>query len=454
MLKETAAKLPAEQLEKNFADINPPLTPSQALEAGSRCLFCHDAPCIKACPTGIDIPMFIRQIVSGNLRGSAKTILDANMLGHSCGRVCPTSVLCEGACVLNAEGKQPVDIGRLQRYAVDHVLDNNIRLYKPGASNGMKVALIGGGPASLSCAAELRKRGYGATIFDAHPQPGGLNTYGIAAYKMRASEAVRETEMIRDLGVEFRQGVTVGKDVTLAQIEKEYDAIFIGIGLGETDALGIPGEDLAGCRDALTFIEETKTKKFGEVEVGRRVAVIGGGNTAIDVVTAAKRLGAETVYMVYRRGPEEMSAFDYEYDLAKADGITFVWNAAPKRVVGNAQGQVEALECLRTELGAPDASGRRSPQVITGSEFTLAVDLVVKALGQKRKTDFLKQVTGLLLDKGRVVVNPETMQTANQKYFAGGDCVNGGGEVVDAVAHGKRAALGMHAMLQQRRAHA
>lgn len=454
MLKETAAKLPAEQLEKNFADINPPLTPSQALEAGSRCLFCHDAPCIKACPTGIDIPMFIRQIVSGNLRGSAKTILDANMLGHSCGRVCPTSVLCEGACVLNAEGKQPVDIGRLQRYAVDHVLDNKIRLYKPGEPNGMKVALIGGGPASLSCAAELRKRGYGATIFDAHPQPGGLNTYGIAAYKMRAPEAVRETEMIRDLGVEFRQGVTVGKDVTLTQLEKEYDAIFIGIGLGETDALGIPGEELAGCRDALTFIEETKTKKFGEVEVGRRVAVIGGGNTAIDVVTAAKRLGADIVYMVYRRGPEEMSAFDYEYDLAKADGITFVWNAAPKRVVGNAQGQVEALECLRTELGAPDASGRRSPQVIAGSEFTLAVDMVVKALGQKRKTDFLKQVAGLLLDKGRVVVNPETMQTANPKYFAGGDCVNGGGEVVDAVAHGKRAALGMHATLQQRRAHA
>jgi len=454
MLKETAAKLPPEQLEKNFADINPPLTPSQALEAGSRCLFCHDAPCIKACPTGIDIPMFIRQIVSGNLRGSAKTILDANMLGHSCGRVCPTSVLCEGACVLNAEGKQPVDIGRLQRYAVDHVLDNNIRLYKAGEPNGMKVALIGGGPASLACAAELRQRGYGATIFDAHPQPGGLNTYGIAAYKMRAPEAVRETEMIRDLGVEFRQGVTVGKDVTLAQLEKEYDAIFIGIGLGETDALGIPGEELAGCCDALSFIEETKTKKFGEVEVGRRVAVIGGGNTAIDVVTAAKRLGAETVYMVYRRGPEEMSAFEYEYDLAKADGITFVWNAAPKRVIGNAQGRVEALECLRTELGAPDASGRRSPQAVAGSEFTLAVDMVVKALGQKRKTDFLKQVAGLLVDKGKVVVNPETMQTANPKYFAGGDCVNGGGEVVDAVAHGKRAALGMHASLQQRRAHA
>ncbi|MEO5936946.1 MAG: FAD-dependent oxidoreductase, partial [Terriglobales bacterium] len=271
MLKETAAKLPPEQLEKNFADINPPLTASQALEAGSRCLFCHDAPCIKACPTGIDIPMFIKQILTNNLKGSAKTILDANMLGHSCGRVCPTSVLCEGACVLNAEGKQPVEIGRLQRHAVDYVLDNNITLYQPGAPNGMKVALIGGGPASLSCAAELRKQGYGATIFDAHPEPGGLNTYGIAAYKMKAREAVRETEMIRHLGVEFRQNVEVGKTVTLAQLEKDYDAIFIGVGLGQTDALGIPGEELAGCRDALTFIEETKTKEFGEVEVGKRV---------------------------------------------------------------------------------------------------------------------------------------------------------------------------------------
>lgn len=454
MLKETAAKLPAEQLEKNFADINPPLTPSQALEAGSRCLFCHDAPCIKACPTGIDIPMFIRQIITGNLKGSAKTILDANMLGHSCGRVCPTSVLCEGACVLNGEGKEPVDIGRLQRYAVDHVLDNNIKLYKPGAPNGMKVALIGGGPASLSCAAELRKRGYGAVIFDAHPEPGGLNTYGIAAYKMRAHEAVRETEMIRELGVEFRQNTMVGKDVTIAQLEKEYDAVFIGIGLGKTDALGIPGEDLSGCMDALTFIEETKKKKFSDVEVGRRVAVIGGGNTAIDVVTAAKRLGAEIVYMVYRRGPQEMSAFEYEYDLAKADGITFVWNAAPKRVIGNAKGLVEALECSRTELGAPDGSGRRSPQIMAGGEFQLQVDMVVKALGQQKKTDFLGQISGVKLDKGRVAVHEETMQTANPKYFAGGDCVNGAGEVVDAVAHGKRAALGIDAMLQQRREHA
>jgi glutamate synthase (NADPH/NADH) small chain len=454
MLKETAPKLTAEQLEKNFADINPRLTPSQALEAGSRCLFCYDAPCIKACPTGIDVPQFIRQILTGNLRGSARTILDANILGHSCGRVCPTSVLCEGACVLNSEGKQPVDIGKLQRYAVDHVIDKKISLYKPGADNGMRVALIGGGPASLACAAELRKLGYAAVIYDAHPEPGGLDTYGIAAYKMRASDVMREVEMIRDLGVEFRQNVEVGRSVSIAQLEREYDAAFIGIGLGATDALNIPGEDLIGCRDALTFIEETKTLRFGDVEVGRRVAVIGGGNTAIDVVTAAKRLGAEQVYMVYRRGPEEMSAFDYEYELAKADAVTFIWNAVPVRVIGNSHGQVEALECVRTE-----SDGRKGTiKTIAGSEFQLEVDMVVKALGQKRKTELLEQISGLELKNGCVVLNPDTMQTTNPRYFAGGDCVNGGGEVVDAVAHGKRAALGIHAHLQaaqrERRTHA
>src|SRR5262249_56913035 len=212
MLKEPALKLPLEQLEKNFADINPPLTAAQALEEGSRCLFCHDAPCIKACPTGIDVPQFIRQIITGNLRGSARTILEANILGQSCARVCPTSVLCEGACVLNAEGKKPVEIGRLQRHAVDHVLDRGIRVLKVGKENGHRIALIGAGPASLACAAELRRLGYRAVIFDAKPQPGGLNTYGIAAYKMRAADAIHKTEMIRAPGVEIQNGITAGTD--------------------------------------------------------------------------------------------------------------------------------------------------------------------------------------------------------------------------------------------------
>jgi glutamate synthase (NADPH/NADH) small chain len=453
MLKETAPKLPPEALERNFADINPPLTPSQALEEGSRCLFCYDAPCQKACPTGIDVPMFIRQILTGNIKGSAKTILEANILGHSCGRVCPTSVLCEGACVLNGEGKRPVLIGRLQRHAVDHVLDNNIALFTPGKSNGKRVALIGGGPASLSCAFYLRRDGYETVIFDAHPEPGGLNTYGIAAYKMRANESVRETEMIRKMGVEIRCGVEIGKDVSLADLEQQFDAVFIGIGLGETDTLGVEGESLEGSMDALTFIEQTKVKKFGDVAVGKRVAVIGGGNTAIDVATAAKRLGSEDVYMIYRRGREEMSAFDYEYDLAQADGVKFIWQTAPKRILGN--GRVEALECVRTQLGAPDASGRRSPVIVPHSEFSLPVDMVVRALGQMKKTDFLQSIAGLKLTGGKVSVTRETMQTANPKYFAGGDCVSGAAEVVDAVADGKRAAAGIHAYLAgTRRAHA
>jgi dihydropyrimidine dehydrogenase (NAD+) subunit PreT len=294
----TGPKLTPEQLEENFADINPPLTPSLALEAASRCLFCYDAPCIKACPTEINIPQFIRQIQTQNLVGSARTILSANVLGHSCGRVCPTSVLCEGACVLNAEGKRPVEIGRLQRHAVDYVLDRGIQVLKAGTSNGRRVALIGAGPASLSCAAELRRLGYAAAIFDAKPEPGGLNTYGIAAYKMRAADSLREIEMIRALGVEIHSGVQIGRDLSLSQLEREYDAVFLGVGLGETDELHIEAEHIRRCVDALSFLERTKTTAFDHVQVGTRVAVIGGGNTAIDVATAARRLGAEMVYVI------------------------------------------------------------------------------------------------------------------------------------------------------------
>ncbi len=447
MFNDPAPQLSPEQLEENFADINPPLTPAQALEEGSRCLFCHDAPCIKACPTGIDVPQFIRQILTGNLRGSARTILEANILGQSCARVCPTSVLCEGACVLNYEGKKPVEIGKLQRYAVDPVVTGGGQLFKAGAANGHCVALIGAGPASLACATELRKLGYQTVIFDANPQPGGLDTYGIAAYKARARETLKEIEMIRGLGVEIRSRVAVGKDVSIADLEREYDAIFIGIGLGETEDLHIPGETLEGCRDAISFIEETKRKRFDEIAVARRVAVIGGGNTAIDVVTAARRLGAEEVYMVYRRSPEEMSAFDYEYELAKRDSVTFVWQALPVRVLDDGHGRVAGLECVRTRRGQKDSSGRHGFVAVPGTEFGLNVGMVVKALGQKRKTGFLAQIPNLELRNGCVVVDPKTMQTANPRYFAGGDCVNGGGEVVDAVAHGKRAALGIHRVL-------
>ncbi|HEY6254140.1 MAG TPA: NAD(P)-dependent oxidoreductase [Candidatus Angelobacter sp.] len=455
MLNDPAPRLPLEQLEKNFADINPPLTPGQALEEGSRCLFCHDAPCIKACPTGIDVPQFIRQILTDNLRGSAKTILEANILGQSCARACPTSVLCEGACVLNQQGKRPVEIGKLQRYAVDPVIAAGTKLFKAGPPNGYRVALIGAGPAGLSCAAELRKRGYETVVFDANPQPGGLDTYGIAAYKMRAADVVKEIELVRSLGVEIKNGVAVGRDIRIEELERDYDAIFIGIGLGETEDLQIPGEDLPGCRDALSFIEETKSKSFDQVPIAKRVAVIGAGNTAVDVVTAARRLGAEDVYMVYRRSQQEMSAFDYEYELARQDSVRFVWQALPQRIVGN--GRVEALECVRTQRAQKDARGRSTFVAVPGSEFRLDVGMVVKALGQKRKLEFLQQIPKLELKNGCVQVDSQTLQTANPKYFSGGDCVNGGGEVVDAVAHGKKAALGIHQMLEaahERRANA
>jgi glutamate synthase (NADPH/NADH) small chain len=346
--------------------------------------------------------------------------------------------------VLNYENKRPIDIGKLQRYAVDHVMDS-LKLFEPPADNGLNVALIGAGPASLACATELRRHGYKTTIFDANPLPGGLDTYGIAAYKLRASDAVREIELVRRLGVEIKNGVLVGKALTLEELEKNYDAIFIGIGLGATDALNISGEDLEGCMDALTFIRETKEQPFDKVRIGNKVAVIGGGNTAIDVVTAARRLGAEEVYMIYRRGEAEASAFKYEIELAKKDEVTFLWQSVPTKILG--RGKVEALECVKTMLGPADSSGRRMPKIISGSEFRLDVDMVIKALGQQKKTAFLQSITGLKLDHGRVIINPETYQTSNPKYFAGGDCVNGGGEVVDAVAHGKAAAAGIHAAL-------
>src|SRR5579862_5133700 len=289
-MRNLPPKLSAEQYEQNFADISPRFTRQQALIEASRCLYCFDAPCTKACPTSIDVPSFIKKISTGNLRGSARVILSANILGESCGRVCPTEVLCEGACVMHEKGEAPIEIGRLQRYAVDYVRERKIELFRRGSPNGKRVACIGAGPASLACAAELAKWGYDVTIFDSNELPGGLNTYGIAAYKTRAADSLREVEMIRDLGVAFRQNVQVGRDISFPELEKQFAAIFIGVGLGETRELKLPGEDLQGVYGAMEFIEKTKIEPFPQIEIGRRVACIGAGNTAIDVVTAARRL--------------------------------------------------------------------------------------------------------------------------------------------------------------------
>jgi len=360
-------------------------------------------------------------------------------------------VLCEGACVMHEKGETPIEIGRLQRYAVDYVLEQKIQLFHAGAPNGKRVGCIGSGPASLACAAELAKAGYEVTIFDRNEMPGGLNTYGIAAYKSRAADAVREAELVKQLGVKFRQKTEVGRDVSFGDLEKQFDAIFIGVGLGETWALNLPGEDLHGVYGAIEFIERTKVQAFEKVEVGRRVACIGAGNTAIDVVTAARRLGAESVYLIYRRGEPEMPAFAYEYELAKRDGVSFLWQTQPARVIGE-KGVVTGLECVRTELGAPDAKGRRSPAAVRGTEFKLDVEMVVRAVGQKPTTEFLKAIKGLVINSDGTVKTNERHQTGHPKFFAGGDCVNGGKEVVDAVADGMAAARGMDAWLGAPRA--
>src|SRR5579864_3294283 len=361
-----APKLPPEEYEQRFADINPRLTRQQALIETARCLYCYDAPCIKACPTHIDVPSFIKKIATANLKGSARVILTANILGESCGRVCPTESLCEGACVLNKEGAKPVEIGSLQRYAVDYVLDRGIRLFQAGKSNGHRVACIGSGPASLACAADLAKWGYEVKIYDRNKLPGGLNTYGIAAYKTRASDSLREVKLIEDLGVKFHQGVEVGKDITLHELEEKFDAIFLAVGLGETWDLDLPGEELDDVYGALEFIERTKIEPFETIDIGKRVAVIGAGNTAIDCVTAARRLNAGSVYLVYRRGEDSMPAFKYEYELAKSDGVIFLWNTQPLRIAGKA-GVVTGLECQRTRLVGSGRSAQVEP--ISGSEF-------------------------------------------------------------------------------------
>jgi glutamate synthase (NADPH/NADH) small chain len=418
---------------ERFPDIHPALDSQSAAVEANRCLYCFDAPCTAACPTHIDVPRFIKKIATGNLRGSAQTILDANILGLSCSRVCPVDVLCEGSCVLHRYNKQPIEIGRLQRYAMENA--TGVVLAPRGASVHFKVACVGGGPASLSCAAELRRHGVTVTVFDNRPLPGGLNTYGVAEYKLRPADSLREVEMVRAMGVEFRQA-EVGGAVSLEQLEREFDFIFIGVGLGAMEHLGLPGDHLPGVIDALRFIERYKTQS--DFHCGRTVIVIGGGNTALDAAIAAVRLGAEDVHLFYRRGETEMPAFSFEYDRSKVEGVRFHWMAQPVAIVEQ-DGHAAGVKFLRTHLGEPDSKGRRIPKPVPDSEYEVACDMVIPAIGQTRLTSTLS----LEMNGGSIAVDRPTGRTSDPKYYAGGDCVNGGREVVDAVADGKRAALGM-----------
>jgi dihydropyrimidine dehydrogenase (NAD+) subunit PreT len=448
-MKNRAPRLTDVQYACNFADIQKPLTSAQAFVESSRCLFCFEAPCITACPTHIDVPSFIQKIRNENVRGAARVILDANPLGASCARVCPVEVLCEGACVLHHNLEKPVEIGRLQRFATDWYFERGMpALFPLPPANGHRVALVGAGPASLGCAAALRRLGYAAVVFDRNPEPGGLNTYGIAQYKMTPEDSLREIEFVRSLGAEFRCGVEVGTQLTLDSLRQDHDAVFLGIGLGGTHRLEIPGADKNGVVDALHFIRDYKTRPYGDVPVGRRVAVIGGGNTAIDAATAAVRLGAERTWIVYRRSEAEMPAFHYEIELAKRDGVVFQWLAAPSEILGD--GGVAGLRCQRMRLGPPDARGRARPEPVPGSDFVLEVDMVIAATGQEKLGEWLGAIQGLALDGGRVMVDAETGMTSVPGLFAGGDCANGGLEVVNAVAEGTRAAFGIDAWMRSR----
>jgi NADPH-dependent glutamate synthase beta chain and related oxidoreductases len=430
------------QLEENFADIAPPLTADAALVESSKCLFCHDAPCMIACPTHIDVPSFIKKIMTGNLRGSARTILDANPMGHSCARACPVEVLCEGACVLNDRDEEPIKIALLQRYATDYALEKNLRLFEPGPDNGKKVAIIGAGPAGLSSAQDLRRMGYAVTIFDAHPVPGGLNTYGIAEYKMRPPVALAEAKMILALGVELKSGIVVGTDISFEELRSGFDAVLVAVGLAGTRRLGIPGEDLPGVMDALQFIEHLKTHSYDSTPVGQHVVVVGAGNTAIDAVTQAKRLGAVSSTIVYRRGEDEMPAYDYEFDLAKKDGCEFRFFTVPKRVLG--EKHVTGLECVRSEIGPRGKDGKHTLVEIPNSTHVVECDMLMRATGQGRNAELLKSA-GVTIQDGKVV-------STLPNVFVAGDCLSGGAEIVNAAADGKEAALQINTALGGKRA--
>lgn len=416
--------LPLPRNLEKFPDLHPPLDSQSAVAEANRCLYCYDAPCAVACPTHIDVPRFIKKIGTGNLRGSALAILEANILGLSCSRVCPVDVLCEGACVMHRYNKKPIEIGLLQRYAMEAFYAKAATPPPARETVAGRVACVGGGPASLACAAELRRHGVSVTVFDNRPLPGGLNTYGVAEYKLRPSDSLREVEMLRRMGVEFRVA-EVGRDVQLSDLERDHDFVFLGVGLGAMERLGIPGDDAQGVVDALRFIERYKT--YPDFHVGRRVIVIGGGNTAIDAANAAVRLGAEEVHLFYRRTETEMPAFSFEFDHSRLEGVQFHWLAQPVEIVVH-NGRAAAVKFVETRLSDPDASGRRRPQPIPGTEFAIECDMVIPALGQTRL------VTPDVVDRA-------TGRTSNPKYYTGGDCVNGGREVVDAVADGKRSAV-------------
>jgi glutamate synthase (NADPH/NADH) small chain len=428
------------EFERNFAQIKPRMSDNQAYFESARCLFCYDAPCVQACPTGIDIPLFIKQIHSKNTFGAARTIYESNVFGYSCGKVCPTEVLCEGACVYNHQEVPPIEIGRLQSFATGSAMDSGKSLFAQVPSNGRLVAVVGAGPAGLAFACEMRRGGYEVDVFEAKAKPGGLTVFGVAPYKITNEEVVHEMAYLeREFGfrVHYNHAITSAAD--LSALEQKYEAIFLGIGLGATSRLGLPGEDLPGVEGAVEFVERLRMEHH-RVSVPKRVVVLGGGNTAMDAASESARMGAEQVILAYRRPKEEMGAYDFEYDLARQAGVKGLFEASPIEILG--PNQVTGVRFVRTTM----QNGR--PEPVPGSEFVVEADGVIKATGQGKQLDFLGLIPGLELDaKGCIVADPVTFQSGNPKYYAAGDAVSGGQEVVNAVANGKKAAQALQKRL-------
>ena len=424
-----------------FADATPALTPTQALLEAERCLYCYDAPCATACPTSIDVPSFIKRIADGNLRGSAHTILESNPLGGMCARVCPTENLCEAVCVRNTQEDRPVAIGRLQRHAVDALMESaRPQLFTRAAATGKKVAVVGAGPAGLACAHTLARLGHSVTLLDARPKTGGLNEYGLASYKTPDNFAQREVQWLLDIG-----GITVKNRWRLETTEQmqtlrnNYDALFLGMGLSSTHQLGVPGEELTGVQDAVDFIAALRqAEDVSTLPVGRRVVVIGGGMTAVDASVQSKLLGAEEVHMVYRRGRDAMSASKEEQEWAQTNGVVLHQWLAPMEILGH-DGNVTAVRFADQSM----VNGKLTP---TGREITFEADMVLKAIGQKLGNPVLEQ-GGLGLKDDRIATDAEG-QTSLKGVWAGGDCRAGGLDLtVEAVEHGKRSAKAIHAHL-------
>ena len=431
-------RLGADEYALRFADASPRLSQAQALLEAERCLYCFDAPCATACPTHIDVPSFIRRIAEGNLRGAATAILEANPLGGMCARVCPTENLCEQVCVRTTQSAQPVAIGRLQRYATDALMESaQPQIFTRAASTGRKVAVLGAGPAGLACAHTLARLGHEVLLLDAHEKAGGLNEYGLASYKTTDNFAQTELQWLLGIGgIELRTGWKLETAAQLDALRADFDALFLGIGLAATHQLGVPGENLAGVQDAVDFIAALRqSADLSALPIGRRVVVIGGGMTAVDAAVQAKLLGAEDVHMVYRRGPEQMSASRAEQDWAQTHGVTIHHWLVPLEVTGS-NGHASAVQFARQAL----VDGKLCA---TGEIQTLAADMVLKAIGQRLGNPLLAE-SGLRLLGDRIATD-DVGQTSLRGVWAGGDCRAGGLELtVEAVAHGKQSALAIH----------